>query len=161
MKKLLIIGLLALSTSAFSQGVVKNGTIYKQHPYITAVLQLNTLFARGDTVAVARFYADTARFIDATNPMKPSNLAQAKATWHDILTNWDIVSMKQIGYPDGLEYTSSPFTVQSWWEVTTVNKKTQKKVTFEEVVFDSFNKAGKITSELSYYDTLALVGATK
>lgn len=161
MKKLLTIGLLTLSASAFSQGVVKNGTIYKQHPYITAVVQLNALFAKGDTVAVAKFYADTARFIDATNPMKPSNLTQAKATWHDILLNWDIVGIKQIGYPDGLEYDSDPFTVQSWWEVTAVNKKTQKKATFEQVVFDSFNKAGKITSELSYYDTQALMEATK
>ena len=70
-------------------------------------------------------------------------------------------SIKQIGYPDGLEYASDPFTVQSWWEVTAVNKKTQKKATFEQVVFDSFNKVGKITSELSYYDTQALMEATK
>jgi hypothetical protein len=161
MKKLLTIGLLILSAPAFSQGVVKNGTIYKQHPYITDVLQLNASFAKGDTLAVAGYYADTARFIDASNPMKPSSLAQSKATWRDILANWNIVSMKQIGYPDGLEYASSPFVVQSWWEVTSVNKKTQKKVTFEEVIFDSFNKAGKITSELSYYDTQALLGATK
>ena len=112
MKRLLTIALLALSASAFSQGVVKNGTIYKQHPYITAVLQLNASFAKGDTIAVAKFYADTARFIDATNPMKPSNLAQAKATWHDILLNWDFVSIKQIGYPDGLEYANDPFTVR-------------------------------------------------
>src|ERR1700744_3391644 len=160
MRKLLTIALLTLSASAFSQGMVKNGTIYKQHPYITTVLQLNSLFAKGDTVGVAKFYADSARFIDATNPMKPSNLTQAKATWHDIATNWNIISMKQIGYPDGLEYDSSPFVVQSWWEVTTVNRRTQKKVTFEQVVFDSFNKDGKIISELSYYDTMALVGAT-
>src|ERR1700743_2985200 len=78
MRKLLTIALLTLSVSAFSQGMVKNGTIYKQHPYITTVLRLNALFAKGDTVGVAGFYADSARFIDASNPMRPSNLKQAK-----------------------------------------------------------------------------------
>lgn len=161
MKKLLTIGLLALSAATFAQGVVKNGTIYKQHPYITAVVQLNALFMKGDTVAIAKFYADTAKFIDAVDFKKPSNLTQAKANWHAIFTDWEQINIKQIGYPDGLEYASDPFTVQSWWEVTAVNKKTHKKAIFEEVIFDTFNKNGKISSELSYYDTAAIMAAMK
>jgi hypothetical protein len=160
MKKLLTICLLAVSAAAFSQGV-KNGTIYKDHPYITAVVQLNALFMKGDTMGVSKFYADSARFIDATNPNKPSTLKQALANWHEIFENWTQITIKQIGYPDGLEYDNDPFTVQSWWEVTAVNKKTQKKATFEQVVFDTFDKAGKISSELSYYDTSALIAAMK
>lgn len=161
MKRLLTIGLLALSATAFGQGVVKNGTIYKEHPYITAVIQMNALFMKGDSIGAAKFYADSARFIDATDPMKPTSLKQAISNWHAIFENWDQISIKQIGYPDGLAYDSDPFTVQSWWEVTAVNKKTQKKATFEQVIFDTFNKDGKISSELSYYDTSAIVAAMK
>ncbi len=161
MRKLLTIALVALSASTFAQSVVKNGTIYKEHPYITAVLQMNALYAQGDSLGAAKFYADSARFIDASNPMKPSTLKQAISNWHFIFENWSQISVKEIGNPDGLEYADGPFTVQSWWEVTAVNKKTQKKATFEQVVFDTFDTSGKISSELSYYDTSALIDSMK
>jgi hypothetical protein len=161
MKKLLTIGLMAFSVASFAQSVVKNGTIYKEHPYITAVVQLTADFQKGDTTAAAQFYADTVKFYDAPFPKHPYKLAEAKAGWHKIFTDWEQLEIKQVGYPDGLEYATDPFTVQSWWKVTAVNKKTKKTATFEEVVFDTFNKDGKITLELSYYDNKSLEDASK
>jgi ketosteroid isomerase-like protein len=161
MKKLITIGLIAISSAAFSQGIVKNGTILKEHPYITAVEQLAALYPKADTLAIAGFYADTVTFYDAPEPKHPYKLAEAKKGWTRLFAEWEQITIKKVGYPDALEYSSDPFTVQSWWSVTAVNKKTKKTAAFEEVIFDTFNKNGKITSELSYYDTKSLMDAEK
>jgi hypothetical protein len=161
MKKLITFGLLAFSVSAFSQAVVKNGTIYKEHPYITAIVQLTALFEKADSTGVAAFYADSVKFYDAPEPKKPYNLKQAITSWHRLFSDWEQIKIKKVGYPDGLQYDSDPFTVQSWWSITCVNVKTKKTAAFEEVVFDTFNKDGKITSEVSYYDTKSIIDATK
>jgi hypothetical protein len=160
MKKLLTIAFMALTVSSFAQTVVKNGTIYKEHPYITAVNDLTAAFAKGDTTAVIKYYADTAKFYDSSSPKK-FTLAQVRADWQRLFANWDQITIKAMGYPDGLEYTSDPFTVQSWWVVTGVNKKTKKPVKFYEVIFDLFNKDGKIAVESTYYDTSAITEAMK
>ena len=160
MKKLVTIALMAFSVTSFAQGVVKNGTIYKEHPYITIVNNLNAAFAKGDTTTVIRYYADTAAFYDSSAPKKIT-LAQARADWQRLFANWDQITIKAMGYPDGLEYTSDPFTVQSWWVITGVYKKTKKPVKFYEVIFDLFNKDGKIAVESSYYDTSGIIEAMK
>jgi hypothetical protein len=161
MKKLITIGLVAISTASFSQGIVKNGTIYKEHPYITAVEQLIALYPQADTVGIASFYADSVTFYDAPDPKHPYKLAEAKKDWNRLFADWDQITIKKVGYPDALEYSADPFTVQSWWSITAVNKKTKKTAAFEEVIFDTFNKDGKITSEVSYYDTKSLIDAMK
>jgi hypothetical protein len=160
MKKIITIAFLAFSVTSFAQGIVKNGTIYREHPYINIVKEINVDFAKGDTTPMIKFYADTAKFFDPTSP-KPTTLAQARASWHMILADWDQIVIKQEGYPDALEYTSDPFTVQSWWLITAVNKKTKKKATFYEVVFDEFNKDGKIAVESSIYDSSSIMDAMK
>ena len=160
MKKLLTIAFMAFTVSSFAQTVVKNGTIYKEHPYITIVNDLTAAFAKGDTTAVIKYYADTAKFYDSSSPKKMT-LAQTRADWQRLFANWDQITIKAMGYPDGLEYTSDPFTVQSWWVVTGVNKKTKKTVKFYQVIFDMFNKDGKIAVESSYYDTSGIIEAMK
>jgi hypothetical protein len=161
MKKLLFIVLVIVSIQAMAQAPVKNGTIYKDHPYITMVKQISDLFLKHDTTALAKFYADTVKFYDSPQPERGYTLKEAKADWKRLYEEWDIKEIKQRGYPDALEYTSDPFTVQSWWSITAVNKKTGKTAKFEEVIFDEFNKAGKISRELSYYDATAIIAATK
>jgi len=161
MKKLITIGLVAISTASFSQGIVKNGIIYKEHPYIIAVEQLTALYSKADTVGIASFYADSVTFYDAPEPKHPYKLAEAKKGWNRLFANWEQITIKKVGYPDALEYSTDPFTVQSWWSITAVNKKTKKTAAFEEVIFDTFNKDGKIASEVSYYDTKSITDAMK
>lgn len=160
MKKIITIAFMAFSVTSFAQTVVKNGTIYKEHPYITAVKELTVDFAKGDTTDVVKFYADSAKFNDSYSP-KVYTLAQTRANWQKLFAEWDQITIKQEGYPDGLEYTADPFTVQSWWLITAVNKKTKKTAKFFEVIFDLFNKDGKITFESSIYDTSSLTDAMK
>jgi hypothetical protein len=160
MKKLLILLFVMVSYGALAQTPEKNGIIYKKHPYITIVNNSTALFIKQDWVGLAKLYADTARFYDPSSPKKQT-LADEKKAWADIAAKWTQIKVVPVGYPDGLEYTKDPFTVQSWWKVTAVNKKTKKTATFHMVQFDEFNKAGKIGTEIAYYDLTPLMEASK
>ncbi|RZA00549.1 MAG: hypothetical protein EOP47_13640 [Sphingobacteriaceae bacterium] len=163
MKKLILLAFVTISATSFAQTVVKNGTIYKEHPYITKVNAMMAAANKNDTIAMFVPYADTVKFYDSPSPTKVYNLTQSKSNWRTVQAEWEQISIKPRGYPDGLEYAGKDesFTVQSWWTITAINKKTKKKAMFEEVIFDSFNKDGKITLELAYYDMSSLAEAMK
>jgi hypothetical protein len=160
MKKLLIAVFTLLACSAFAQGPQKNGTIYKEHPYITIVNNSNDLFLKQDWDGMGKLYADTAKFYDPTSE-KGISLTDEKKGWADIYNNWEQIKVTKQGYPDGLQYDKDPFTVQSWWLITAVNKKTKKTAKVNMVLFDDFNKDGKIGRELSYYDQTPFIEASK
>jgi hypothetical protein len=160
MKKLLTVVFTLLAYCAFAQTAQKNGTIYKEHPYITIVNNSNDLFLKQDWDGMLKLYADSAKFYDPSST-KPSHVADMKKSWADIYANWEQITVVKQGYPDGLQYEKDPFTVQSWWAVTAVNKKTKKTAKFNMVQFDEFNKDGKIVLEFSYYDQTPLVEAMK
>lgn len=160
MKKLLILAFALISCSAFAQTMQKNGTIYKEHPYITIVNNSTSLFLKQDWEGMAKLYADTVKFYDPSSP-KAISLADEKKGWSGIYNDWEQITVTKQGYPDGLQYDKDPFTVQSWWTVTAVNKKTKKTAKVYMVQFDTFNKDGKIDSELSYYDQTPFIEASK
>ena len=173
MKKLLLLALIACSVSAFAQKKVKNGIIYKEHPYIEIVKQVAALYEKGDTAAMARLYADSAQVYGMTRysvdtskvaqwSVPPSKgLAGAKAGWQQIFDNWDQIKMRMIGNPEAMAYDDSPFSVQSFWLFTMVNKKTKKIAKVEMVLFVLFNKAGKIATQIEFYDPTSLMAAMK
>lgn len=156
----MLMALVVLSVKASAQKVEENGIIYKEHPYIEVVKNSVDLFMKADADGLTKLYADTAKFFDTTNP-KWISLTDTKKGWQDIWDNWEINSIKQVGYPDALQYSKDPFTVQSWWSVTTTNKKTKKVAKFAMVQFDEFNKDGLIVREADYYDSSTLMEASK
>lgn len=172
MKKIALI-LLLLSNAALAQRMVKNGTIYKEHPYIDIVKMLAELYEKGDANGMAKYYADTVhiygmtRYSPDTGLMekhllpKSKALMEAKAGWQQVIDNWDNIKMTPLSPPDGLKYDNSPFTVQSWWLLTLTNKKTKKTASTEMVLFDLFNKDHKIAVQLEYYDPTPLIMAMK
>jgi hypothetical protein len=160
MKNLFIVLFVLLAGSTFAQAPKKNGTIYKDHPYITIVNKSTDLFVKQDWAALAKMYADTAIFYDPTSPKKIS-FADQKKGWAAIAKDWGQIKIVKVGYPDGLAYDKDPFTVQSWWTVTAVNKKTKKTAKFQIAQLDEFNKAGKIAVEIAYYDQTPLIEASK
>ncbi|SEO49961.1 hypothetical protein SAMN05192574_108307 [Mucilaginibacter gossypiicola] len=160
MKNFLIVLFVLLAGNTLAQAPKKNGTIYKEHPYITIVNNSTNLFIKQDWNGLAKLYADTAIFYDPTSPKKIS-LADQKKGWAAIAKDWGQIKIVKVGYPDGLQYDKDPFTVQSWWTVTAVNKKTKKTAKFHLVQFDEFNKAGKIAVEIAYYDQTPLIDASK
>jgi hypothetical protein len=160
MKKLLFVALTLLACSAFAQTPQENGIIYKEHPYITIINKSTDMFLKQDWVGMASIYADSVKFYDPSSP-KPYNLETAKKGWAAIYDGWEQITITKVGYPDGLKYAKDPFTVQSWWKITSVNKKTKKTATFYQVLFDEFNKDGKISVESAFYDQTPLLEASK
>jgi hypothetical protein len=79
MKNLLIVFFVLLAGSAFAQVPKKNGTICREHPYITIVNKSNDLFVKQDWAALTKMYADTAIFYDPTSPKKISLADQKRA----------------------------------------------------------------------------------
>jgi hypothetical protein len=173
MKRLLLIILIACSLPAFAQNKVKSGTIYSQHPYIEIVKQLAVLYEKGDAAGMEKLYADTAQVygmtrynVDTTKVAQwsvppPKRLSVAKAGWRDVFENWEQIKMRLIVPPEGLEHTGGTFSVQSFWLFTLVNKKTKKVAKVEMVVFHVFNKAGKIATQVEFYDPTSLLAAMK
>ena len=160
MKKLLIVVFTLLACSAFAQTPEKNGTIYKTHPYIDAVNNSTALFLKNDWDGYIKLYADTAKFYDPSSE-KPYRIADEKKSWADLYSKWDHITATKQGYPDGLQYDKDPFTVQSWWIISAVNKATKKTAKAFMVQFDEFNKDGKIDMEISYYDQTPFIEASK
>jgi hypothetical protein len=158
MKKILFAVFTLLACNASAQKMQTNGTLYKEHPYIDVINKSVDYFQKQDWVKLGALYADTAKFYDNS---RKYNLAAAKKEWAGIFKDWDKIKVTKVGYPDGLKYNKEGFTVQSWWHCTCVNKKTKKAAAFEQVLFDVFNKDGKITAEISYYDTAPLLAAAK
>jgi hypothetical protein len=173
MKKLLLIMLIACSLQAFAQNKVKSGVVYSQHPYMEVVTQLAVLYEKGDIAGMEKLYADTAQIYGMTRyDVDTANVAQwsvppakrlqgAKAGWRQIFDNWEQIKMRPIVPPEALEHTGGTTSVQSFWLLTLVNKKTKKVAKVEMVVFDVFNKAGKIATQVEFYDPTSLLAAMK
>ena len=165
--------LVAVSVSAFAQKKVKSGVIYSEHPYIEVMRHFAALYEKGDASAMVKLFADSAKIygmmryaVDTTKAAQwsvppPKTLAEAKAGWQQVFETWGQMKMRPIGTPDGLEYNSARFTVQSWWLITLTNRKTKKVAKIEMVLFDIFNKDGKIAVQIGFYDPTSLLISMK
>jgi len=77
MKKLLLMLFVMVTCGAYAQTIQTNGTIYKEHPYITIVNHSNDLFVAQDWDNLAKLYADTVKFYDPSS-IKKFGLDSAK-----------------------------------------------------------------------------------
>lgn len=165
MKKILIAVFWFIAIGSIAQKPIKNGTIYKEHPYITTVNNNAELLNKQDVTKWEQNFADTVKFYNPMNyGVKPINMAELKQHFGIFLADWSNISFtKQIGsYPDGFEWANDGgFTVESYWLQTQTNKKTGKIAKFYYIQFDEFNKDGKIVEEKFYYDPTPLFEASK
>ncbi len=129
----------------------KNGTIYIKHPYIDVVNKIAKAYESKDS-ARQKYYADTARFwsvgMEKAIPMPEA----FKMLNHDFEI-YDSIKMTPVGYPDYLHYLDKDTkVVQSWWRWSGKSKKMGNVLKIDMVIFDEFNKAGKIIYEGVYGD---------
>jgi hypothetical protein len=163
MKKFLIL-ILFCSNAAFAQQMVRSGTIYSEHPYLTVVRRFARQYGQVNPDDMAQLYADTTHFYSARYSLSPkgASLNDAKKSWQDIIDNWQDVKMVLTKQPEGFEYTRNQvFIVQSHWSFSVVNKKTNKTASIEIFMIDEFNDAGKIAIQREYYDPTPLLEAMK
>lgn len=164
MKNLLLI-ILLISNTAIAQKMVQSGIVYKKHPNIEVMRKLAALYEKGDAEGMSKFFDNKVQFIGMSRyvvgvPPKNRSLAEAKSGWENIISNWDL-KMTETMRPIGLQYSSGAFTVQSWWLITAVNKKTKKRAEVDMALIDEFNGEGKIIAQRQYYDPAPLIDAAK
>ena len=132
---------------------IENGTIYKDHAYINTVRTMISAFELGDLDLVYEQFADNAQFSDINAPRGESHSkSEERIQVENLLTTFEIVSMDEYGYPDYLAYNGDGSTVLSWWNFRFKNKVTGAEVVIFMHLSHNFNKVGKITSQVAYYN---------
>ena len=130
----------------------KNGVIYINHENINTVRKAISAAENGDFDSVYANMTEDAMFNDI-NYDEPRSLSELKASDEVFNSNFDIVSIDQIGYPDYLEYDlNESRTVLSWWNYKFVRKSDKKEISLRVHFVHDFNKEGKITGGSSYYN---------
>lgn len=158
MKKSILLVLLISTCSIYAQKKT-NGTIYVEHPAITAVEAMTQAFVSGDTDKVAGYLADDFKSFDGTNTDK-ADKGQDKASylksvkgWKDNLDYYSITRSKG-AYPDALEYkdanTNDVVWVQTWEDIKGVHKKTGVKIDMPMHRLYTVDKNNKIKTMISY-----------
>jgi hypothetical protein len=143
--------LLLFCVVGFSQQE-ENGTIYIKHPNIDAVNKTTEAYLSKDWNAEKILYSDTAKWW-SSGLKTPIPIADAIKSWATDYDYYDSVKIEKRGYPDYLHYKDQDGkTVQSWWVMSGVSKKTGKKTSVYFVQFDDFNNDGKIVFESIFGD---------
>ncbi len=156
-KVILMLSLVLIGFTGFSQKEEKNGTIYIKHPYIDVVNKSVKAYLDKDVATNTAIFADTAKFW-VSQMKKPMPIADAIKMWNTDFDYYDDIKESVVGYPDFLHYKDKDQqVVQSWWTWSGKSKKTGETVSIDVVQFDNFNKDGKIVFEMLYGDFSKLV----
>jgi hypothetical protein len=136
-----------------------NGTIYVEHPAITAVEDMTQAFVSGNTDKVASYLADDFKYYSGTTTNKDDKGMDKTAylktvkTWKD---NIDYPSIKRSkgAYPDALEYKDADqkdlVWVQTWEDIKGVQKETGVKIDRPIHRLFTVNKDNKIKMMINY-----------
>lgn len=154
MKKIILLSglFLLMGMTAFCQKQETNGTIFIKHPYIDVVINANKDYVANNFTTTKNYFADTATWwISGIKDFIP--LADAVKMWKSDFVNFTEVNQVQFGYPDFLQYKKdNMMVVQSWWTWSGKSKKTGEMLKIPMVMFDEFNKDGKISKEYIFGD---------
>jgi len=152
MKKIIVTAILFVSGIASFCQQEENGIVYIKHPYIDAINNSAKAYETKDVPALKALYADTAT-VWGSGMKKRIPIAEAIKNWMSDFDVYDSIVQKKFGYPDYIHYKDEDQkVVQSWWTLQGKSKKTGKIVRVPMVIFDDFNKDGKIIREAVYGD---------
>lgn len=135
----------------------KNGTIYKDHPFIGVVRRMMSNFERGNLENAYADFLPNARMFDSNMPFGESlSVEEHKKGNEELFKNFEILSVNEWGYPDLLEYNGDGYSLISWWVVILKNKKTNKETKVHLHNQLTLNNEGKILRSVDYYNGAAL-----
>ena len=141
----------------------KNGTIYKEHPAIKVVEDMQKAFVKGDSAAVASYLADDFKGWNGFNdnpdakPMTKANFAGNAIGWNKYVDYFNI-SRFPGAYPDALEYDKEGTWVQTWDILSGMEKRTGMDMTMPIHRLYVVNKDNKIASMINYFDESKFMG---
>ena len=145
----------ALWTKAYQAwGTRANGVIYKDHPLVTKVRLMMRDYETQDVEKIKSNYTENTRFYDVMNsPVDEfKSLEEEFAQFNDYMEVFELVNIRESGYPDVLDYEGNGAVVISWWEMTLRNKKSGKTNTIMQHIQHSFNEKGEIVREAYYFN---------
>lgn len=136
-----------------SRQTIKNGTIYKDHPYIGKVRQIWFNLAMGNIDQVWKDFSPNARIYDLNLIDKDyNNLSDHQNYVGEVFSKYDFISIDEVGYPDYIDYEGDGGTVLAWYNMIVKNKKTKKNITLKFHSQHDFNEEGIIVTEYLYYN---------
>ena len=158
MKKSILIALLMVIGINYAQKKT-NGTIYLEHPAITAVEAMTQAIVSGDTEKVASYLADDFKSFDGTSTNKDDK-GQDRAAFLQRVKNWkdnldySSITRSKGAYPDALEYKDADAKdvvwVQTWEDLKGVHKKTGVKIDMPVHRLYTVDKNNKIKTMVDY-----------
>lgn len=158
MKKILVCTLMISTMITYAQKK-KNGTIYNEHPAITAVESMTKAIVAGDSLKVAEFLADELKTYNGTNTNKDAEGGTKKSFLEGVSwwkNNVDYLSIERSkgAYPDALHYKDEDQKdvtwVQTWEHQKGVHKKTGVKVEYPIHRLFKVNKDNKVEMIITY-----------
>ena len=115
-----------------SRQTIKNGTIYKDHPYIGKVRQIWFNLAMGNIDEVWKDFSPNSRIYDLNLIDKDyNNLTDHQKYVGEVFSKYDLISIDEVGYPDYIDYEGDGGTVLAWYNMIVKNKKTKKNITLK------------------------------
>ncbi|MDP2069854.1 MAG: nuclear transport factor 2 family protein [Lutibacter sp.] len=160
MRKIVLI-LMMISTFITYAQKKANGTIYSEHPAITAVESMLQAFIKGDEKKVAGYLADDFKQFYGSNTNKDAkggdkqNFLDDVKFWKD---NFSYLSLTRSpgAYPDALEYKDGAnddvVWVQTWEHLKGVHNKTGVKLDNPVHRLFIVDKNNKIKTMINYFD---------
>ncbi|TDD97827.1 nuclear transport factor 2 family protein [Flavobacterium cellulosilyticum] len=136
-----------------------NGTIYIEHPAITAVEAMTQAFVSGDTDKVASYLADDFKLYSGTSINKNDKGKDKESFLKDVKfwkDNLDYLSISRTkgAYPDALEYNDPNnkelVWVQTWEDVKGVHNKTGVNIDMPVHRLYTVDKNNKIKTIIDY-----------
>ena len=149
----------ALWTKAYQAWDTRaNGVIYKDHPLVTKVRLMMRDYETQDVEKIKSNYTENTRFYDVMNsPVDEfKSLEEEFAQFNDYMEVFELVNIRESGFPDVLDYEGNGAVVISWWEMTLRNKKSGKTNTIMQHIQHSFNENGEIVREDYYFNPAQL-----
>ena len=149
----------ALWTKAYQAWDTRaNGVIYKDHPLVTKVRLMMRDYETQDVEKIKSNYTENTRFYDVMNsPVDEfKSLEEEFAQFNDYMEVFELLNIRESGYPDVLDYEGNGAVVISWWEMTLRNKKSGKTNTIMQHIQHSFNEKGEIVREDYYFNPAQL-----
>lgn len=137
-----------------SAGERKNGTIYNHHDYINKVrIMVHSMENKDYDRSYSTYDKDaTFRHVGMSPDEKGMTLGQMRDYDKVFLSQFEVTSIDQVGYPDYLHYEmGDQKVVQSWWNFNMVRKSDKKKIVMPMLFIDTFNDKGLIVDEIAYF----------
>ena len=136
----------------------KNGELYKDHPYVSKVRLLIQAYQAMDFDKAKSMYSESTRFYDVMNSGidEFKTLEEEFSGIGEYMNTFEILDIRESGFPDVLDYEGDGAVVISWWVFTFKNKKSGNTARIMQHLHHSFNENGEIVREDYYFNPASL-----